>query len=53
MIIEIDYSDLDDELESGTCTECKKESDKIVYYDGRCVPCIEKEAFHGLKVEKK
>ncbi len=43
MIIERTYSDY--ELQEGTCTSCDEVSDEILIDDGRCIDCIEEQAF--------
>ena len=44
MITETTYSE--SELEHGKCTSCDETSDEIVWWDGRCVDCIEEEKFY-------
>lgn len=34
------------ELETGECTLCGEQSDEILISDGRCIDCIESEAFY-------
>lgn len=33
------------ELEEGICTSCSEKSSEILIGDGRCVDCIEEQAF--------
>lgn len=44
MITEKTYSEHD--LEEGKCTSCGEQSSEILIGDGRCVDCIEAEAFY-------
>jgi hypothetical protein len=44
MITETTYSESD--LEHGKCTSCDETNDEIVWWDGRCVDCIEEEKFY-------
>lgn len=43
MILETTYSEFD--LEKGICRSCSEESDEILIDDGRCIDCIEEQAF--------
>lgn len=43
MIKETSYSQFD--LTFGICTSCSEESNEILIDDGRCIDCIEEQAF--------